>query len=64
MVKVSPAQVEKSIKGIKFPASKQDLILHAESNNASDDVLNILENVPDKQFHSPVEISIAIGKMK
>ncbi|MGZ7047607.1 MAG: DUF2795 domain-containing protein [Methanobacterium sp.] len=64
MVKVSPAQVEKSIKGIKFPASKQDLILQAESNNASDDVLNILENVPDKQFHSPVEISIAIGKMK
>ncbi|MGZ7160659.1 MAG: DUF2795 domain-containing protein, partial [Methanobacterium sp.] len=53
MVKVSPAQVEKSIKGIKFPASKQDLILQAESNNASDDVLNILENVPDKQFHSP-----------
>ncbi|MGZ7070454.1 MAG: DUF2795 domain-containing protein [Methanobacterium sp.] len=64
MVKVSPAQVEKSIKGIKFPASKQDLILQAESNNASDDVLNILENVPDKQFHSPMEISIAIGKMK
>ncbi|MGZ7068103.1 MAG: DUF2795 domain-containing protein [Methanobacterium sp.] len=64
MVRVSPAQVEKSIKGIKFPASKQDLILQAESNNASDDVLNILENVPDKQFHSPVEISIAIGKMK
>ncbi|MGZ7158892.1 MAG: DUF2795 domain-containing protein, partial [Methanobacterium sp.] len=58
------AQVEKSIKGIKFPASKQDLILQAESNNASDDVLNILENVPDKQFHSPMEISIAIGKMK
>ncbi|MGZ7044533.1 MAG: DUF2795 domain-containing protein [Methanobacterium sp.] len=64
MVRVSPAQVEKSIKGIKFPASKQDLILQAESNNASDDVLNILENVPDKQFHSPMEISIAIGKMK
>ncbi len=64
MVKVSPAQVEKYIKGIKFPASKQDLINQAEYNNASDDVLNILNSVPDKQFKSPVEISIAIGKMK
>lgn len=64
MVRVSPAQVEKSIKGIKFPASKQDLVQQAESNNANDDVLNILENVPDKQFNSPVDISKAIGKMK
>jgi hypothetical protein len=64
MVRVSPAQVEKSIKGIKFPASKQDLIQQAEGNNANDDVLNILDNVPDKQFNSPVDISKAIGKMK
>jgi hypothetical protein len=64
MVRVSPAQVEKSIKGIRFPASKQDLVQQAESNNANEDVLNILENVPDKQFNSPVDISKAIGKMK
>lgn len=64
MVKVSPAQVEKYIKGIKFPASKQELLQQAESNNANDDVLDILENVPDKKFNSPIEISIAIGKMK
>ncbi len=64
MVRVSPAYVEKYIKGIKFPASKQELIEQAESNNAGDDVLNILDNVPDKQFNSPIEISIAIGKMK
>jgi hypothetical protein len=64
MVRVSPAQVEKSIKGIRFPASRQELVEQAESNNANGDVLNILENVPDKQFNSPVDISKAIGKMK
>ncbi|MDI6724305.1 MAG: DUF2795 domain-containing protein [Methanobacterium sp.] len=64
MVKVSPAQVEKYIKGIKFPASKQELLKQAESNNANNDVLDILENVPDKEFNSPIDISIAIGKMK
>ncbi len=64
MVRVSPAVVEKSIKGIKFPASKQDLIQQAEDNDANQDILNILNNVPDKQFNSPIDISIAIGKMK
>ncbi|WP_414468990.1 DUF2795 domain-containing protein [Methanobacterium sp. ACI-7] len=64
MVRVSPAQVEKCIKGIKFPASKQELIQQAEGNNANEDVLNILESVPDKQFNSPVDITKAIGKMK
>ncbi|HML06336.1 MAG TPA: DUF2795 domain-containing protein [Methanobacterium sp.] len=64
MVRVSPAQVEKSIKGIRFPASRQELVEQAESNNANGDVLNILENIPDKQFNSPVDISKAIGKMK
>ena len=64
MVKISPSIIEKSIKGIKFPASKQDLIQQAELNNADSDVLNILNNVKDKRYNSPIEISIAIGKMK
>ena len=64
MVRVSPAQVEKSIKGIRFPASRRELVEQAESNNADSKVLTILENIPDKQFKSPVDISKAIGKMK
>jgi len=60
---VSPAQVEKSIKGTHFPAKKQDLIQQAKQNNANQEVLDILENMPNKQFKSPVDISKAIGKM-
>lgn len=60
---VSPAQVEKSIKGTHFPAQKQDLIQQAKQNNADQEVLDILENMPDKQFKSPVDISKAMGKM-
>lgn len=60
---VSPAQVEKSIKGTHFPAQKQDLIQRARENHANQDVLEVLENMPDKQFNSPVDISKAMGKM-
>jgi len=60
---VSPAQVEKSLKGTHFPAEKQDLIQKAKENNANQDVLEVLENMPEKQFHSPVDISKAMGRM-
>jgi predicted transcriptional regulator len=60
---VSPAQVEKSLKGTHFPAEKQDLIQKAKENNANKDVLEVLENMPDKQFNSPVDISKAMGRM-
>ncbi len=60
---VSPAQVEKSIKGTHFPAQKEDLIQQAKENNANQDVLNVLERMPDKQFNSPVDISKAMGRM-
>ena len=33
-MKVSPAQVEFYLKGIKFPANKQDIIQQAEDNGA------------------------------
>ncbi len=63
-MKVSPAQVEFYLKGIKFPASKQDIIRQAEDNGADRPVLNILGSLREKEYHSPIDISKAIGKMK
>ena len=63
-VKVSPAQVESYLKGISFPASKQDIIQQAEDNGADKPVLNILESLREKEYNSPIDISKAIGKMK
>jgi len=63
-MKVSPAQVEFYLKGIKFPANKQDIIQQAEDNGADKPVLNILGSLREKEYHSPIDISKAIGKMK
>ncbi len=63
-VKVSPAQVEYYIKGISFPANKQDIIQQAEDNGADKSVLNVLESLRDKEYNSPIDISKSIGKMK
>ncbi len=63
-MKVSPAQVEFYLKGIKFPANKQDIIQQAEDNGADKPVLNILGSLKEKEYHSPIDISKSIGRMK
>ncbi len=61
-MKVSPAQVEYYLKGISFPANKQDIIRQAEDNGADKPVLNILGSLRDKEYNSPIDISKAMEK--
>ncbi len=61
-VKISPVEIQKFLKGVDFPASKQDLIQHAEDNSAPEEMLQFLgTTLPDKQYESPADVSKAIG---
>ncbi len=48
--KASPVAVEKYLKGIDFPAEKNDLINHAKGNKAPEDVLHVMENLEEKRI--------------
>jgi hypothetical protein len=63
MATVSPKDVEKAIKGIDFPARKQDLIKCAEKNNADEMVREVLKKLPDETFNKPTDVAKAIGEM-
>ncbi len=62
MARVTAATLEKSIKGINFPASKQDLIQQAKSNNAGQDVIQEIENLPDQQFRTARDVAKGFGQ--
>jgi len=65
MAKVNPIQVQKYLKGIDYPASKNDLIKCAEEHGADDNVRSTLEQLPDKeQFETPADVSKAIGEIE
>ncbi|TMC18938.1 MAG: DUF2795 domain-containing protein [Chloroflexi bacterium] len=64
MARVSPAEVEKSLKGIDYPAKKEDLVKHAQKQGADQDVLETLKELPEEDFKSPIDVSKAIGEMK
>ena len=58
----SPAEVQKFLKGIDFPAAKQDLIQHAEDNNAPYHVIEVLNLMPDREYTSAADVAKGIGK--
>ena len=62
--KPNPIQLQKHLKGMSYPASKQDLMKAAKSNGADEDISSFLEQLPDQQFETPADVNEAFGKMK
>ncbi len=63
MANVSPSEVEKALKGIDFPAHKQDMLKVAGSNNADDMVRRVIQSLPDRMYNTPIDVTKAIGEM-
>ncbi|MDD5039144.1 MAG: DUF2795 domain-containing protein [Dehalococcoidales bacterium] len=62
--KVSAAQIQVYLKGIHYPANKQQVVNQAKSNNAPENVMSFLRRLPDRQYSRPTEIEQEFGKMK
>ncbi|HEY9665565.1 MAG TPA: DUF2795 domain-containing protein [Coleofasciculaceae cyanobacterium] len=64
MAVVNPVQIQKFLKGVDYPASKQDLIEHAKEQGADENVCSTLERMPDEQYETPADVSKAIGNIE
>lgn len=62
MAKINPIQLQKHLKGINYPASKEDLINHAQQLGADEDAIAALEQLPDQEFDSPTQVNQAISQ--
>ncbi len=59
----SPANVTKNLKGIDFPASKQDMIKHAKHGGADKDVLDELQGLEDREYGSMADVMKGFGQV-
>ena len=48
---MSVADVEASLQGISYPASKHDLVRQGKQNGASNDVMAFLRLLPEGNYH-------------
>jgi hypothetical protein len=63
MAKANPIQVQKFLSGMDYPASKEEIVDHAKSKGADENIMQTLEQLPDESFETPADVSKAIGKI-
>ena len=64
MAHANPIQVQKLLAGMKNPANKADIVTHAKSSGADDNIMDTLQQLPDESFETPADVSKAIGKIE
>jgi hypothetical protein len=54
----SPANLMQHLKGVDFPASKEELLDHAKQTEGKDtqDMIAFFERLPNKEFDSPADL--------
>lgn len=57
----NPIQVQKYLKGVDYPATKAELFDLAEQNGADESIKSILNQIPDREYTKPSDVSREIG---
>ena len=64
----SAADVEKALAGIRFPKSKDEIISYISSRQEpkvkEEELLDLIESMPDRTYKDSAEVAIAIGEKK
>src|SRR5579863_654926 len=60
----APANVQKYLKGVDYPAKKQELVETAKKNGAPQEVVQVIQQFPNKEFGGPQDVIKAYGDMR
>ena len=60
----SPSNILHHLKGVDFPADKNGLLEQAQKNNAENDILDILRQMPDGEYHTMADVLKGVGKVE
>lgn len=58
----STATIAQVLSGIDFPANKQKLVDYAQKNNADNDVLDTIRQMPDAEYTSMADVFKGVGQ--
>lgn len=60
----SPSNVTKQLAGIDFPASKDDLIRHAQKGGTDAEAMDILKHMPERTYESMADVMKGAGEVE
>jgi hypothetical protein len=59
---ISPIELQKHLGGVDYPAKRDDLVNHARSKGTGDDILDVLSQIPDREYDGPSAVSAEFSK--
>jgi hypothetical protein len=57
---VSPIDIQKALSGMDYPASKDEIVRHAENHGGDKDVIEALRKIDDREYEGPSGVSSAV----
>lgn len=61
MAHANPIQIQKYLRGVDYPARKNDLLEAARRQGADASICASLEQLPDEEFQTPADVSAAFS---
>lgn len=58
----NPIQVQKFLGGLDYPVGKQEIVEQAQRSGADQHVVQALQEIPERQYDSPVAVSREVAK--
>lgn len=55
------AEIAKALAGVDLPKDRDGLYSHAEENGAEDEILSVLESLPDRDYVTMAEVIEEVG---
>ncbi|HET7332624.1 DUF2795 domain-containing protein [Dyella sp.] len=60
----SPANLQKYLRDVGYPASKDDLLEQARRNEAPKEILETIQRLPEDQFGGPQDVMKGYGQIE
>lgn len=61
---VSAVVIQEFLRGMDYPSTRDGILEKARRNNAPDDVMEMLHQLPDKEYNSAGDVSKAVSNIK
>ena len=58
---VNPIELQKHLKGVDYPASRDELVSTAQANGAPDEIVDALRNASKDSFDGPSAVQQAVS---
>jgi hypothetical protein len=57
---VSPIDIQKALSGMDYPATKEEIVRHAEQSGGDSEVVEALKKIEDREYEGPSGVSSAV----